>query len=220
MTTITAASGAATTTNTYTAKETISSDFQTFLTLMTTQLQNQDPTSPIDSSDYAAQLAQFSQVEQQVKTNDLLEALSAQLGGSGMSQYADWVGMRALAQTPALFDGTAPVTMAFDVASGADQAVLVVKNAAGTEVTRLPVPVDASEVAWNGTDASGNLLGAGVYSFSFESYSNGELLSANAAQVYSGITEVRLGTGGVTLLLDNGQEIAPGDVVALRAANA
>lgn len=220
MTTVPAATAAATTTNTYTAKETISSDFQTFLTLMTTQLQNQDPTSPIESSDYAAQLAQFSQVEQQVKTNDLLEALSTQLGGSGMSQYADWVGMQALAQTPALFDGATPVTMAFDAASGADQAVLVVKNASGAEVARLPVSVSASEVAWNGTDASGNLLAAGTYSFSFESYSNGALVGIDAAQVYSGITEVRIGTDGVTLLLDNGQEILPDDVVALRGASA
>ncbi len=223
MTTVTSATGTTTTQTTASTttsdKDTISSDFQTFLTLMTEQLKNQDPTSPIDSSDYAAQLANFSQVEQQVKTNDLLTTLSSQIGGSGISEYASWVGMAALAETSANFDGATPVTMAFDAASGADQAVLVVKNTSGTEVARLSVPVSASEIDWDGTDSSGNLLNAGNYSFSFESYSNGALVSTDAASVYSKITEARTGTNGITLLLDSGVEITPDEVQALRAAN-
>ncbi|HEY0214220.1 MAG TPA: flagellar hook capping FlgD N-terminal domain-containing protein [Paenirhodobacter sp.] len=222
MTTVTTTTGTSGTTTKTTAekdKETATSDFQMFLQLMTTQLQNQDPTSPIDSSDYAAQLASFSQVEQQVKTNDLLTSLSSKIGGSGISEYAGWVGMQALAETSANFDGSTPVSMAFDAASGADQAVLVVKNAAGTEVARLAVPVSATEVAWGGTDASGKALAAGIYSFNFESYSNGALVSTEAANVYSKITEARTGTNGVTLLLDNGAEIAPDNVLALRAGS-
>jgi flagellar basal-body rod modification protein FlgD len=50
----------------------ISSDFETFLKMLTVQMQNQDPLNPVDSSDYATQLATFSGVEQQVQTNDLL----------------------------------------------------------------------------------------------------------------------------------------------------
>jgi flagellar basal-body rod modification protein FlgD len=78
-----------------TAKTPISSDFETFLLMLTTQMQNQDPLNPIESADFAVQLATFSGVEQQVKTNDLLQSLAQQMGIMGMSQLAGWVGMEA-----------------------------------------------------------------------------------------------------------------------------
>ena len=59
---------------TETAPNVISSDFETFLKMLTVQMENQDPLNPTDSSEYAMQLATFSGVEQQVLTNDLLNA--------------------------------------------------------------------------------------------------------------------------------------------------
>ena len=82
----------------------IDSDFETFLRMLTVQLQNQDPLDPIDNSEYAVQLATFSGVEQQVKTNDLLETLGSQLGVMGMSELAGWVGKQARANMPASVD--------------------------------------------------------------------------------------------------------------------
>ena len=89
----------------------ISSDFETFLRMLTVQMQNQDPLNPVDSSDYAVQLATFSGVEQQVLTNDLLRGLAAQNGTAGLAQMANWVGMEARAVGAAYFNG-APVTIA------------------------------------------------------------------------------------------------------------
>ena len=82
----------------------INSDFETFLKMLTTQLKNQDPLNPIESSDFAVQLATFSSVEQQVMTNDLLTGLSGQMGQMGMAQLASWVGMEERAPMPAQFD--------------------------------------------------------------------------------------------------------------------
>ena len=82
------------------------------------QMENQDPLNPVDSSDYAVQLATFSGVEQQVQTNDLLRSLATQLGSDGMAQMLAWVGKEARAPTAAYFDGGAitlapnPVTIA------------------------------------------------------------------------------------------------------------
>ena len=73
----------------------ISSDFQTFLRMMTAQMQNQDPLNPMEASDFAVQLATFSGVEQQVRSNDLLAGLSDQMSLMGVSQLAGWVGMEA-----------------------------------------------------------------------------------------------------------------------------
>ena len=53
----------------------LSSNFSTFLTLLTTQLKNQDPTAPMDSNQFTQQLVQFSQVEQQIDTNTNLKTL-------------------------------------------------------------------------------------------------------------------------------------------------
>ncbi|MEA2888407.1 MAG: flagellar basal-body rod modification protein FlgD, partial [Bradyrhizobium sp.] len=58
-----------------TAGSTLAGNFQTFLTLLTTQLQNQNPMDPLDTNQFTSQLVQFSSVEQQLKTNDLLTTL-------------------------------------------------------------------------------------------------------------------------------------------------
>src|SRR6201981_1569760 len=69
------------------ASKTLSSNFDTFLTLLTTQLQNQDPLSPMDSNQFTQQLVQFSQVEQQINTNDNLKSLITQ-GANQTGAYA------------------------------------------------------------------------------------------------------------------------------------
>ena len=90
--------------------EGLASDFETFLKMLTAQARYQDPLEPIDSTEYAAQLAQFSMVEQQVQTNDTLSALMGQMGTSGMAALAGWVGMEARVQSPVYFDGQ-PITV-------------------------------------------------------------------------------------------------------------
>ncbi|RWR45404.1 flagellar basal body rod modification protein [Sinirhodobacter ferrireducens] len=194
----------------------ISSDYQMFLKLLTTQMQNQDPTDPIDSSDYAVQLATFSGVEQQVKTNELLTSMTTQLGLLGVTQYAGWVGMEARVAAPAYFDGTTPLTVAPNPVTGADQAVLVVKDAAGTEVARRDVGTTAETIDWAGTDSSGNTLPAGVYSFELESYNSGTLLSTDPAEVYGTITEVQGTAEGSVLVLRGGAQVAPAEITGLR----
>ena len=62
----------------------LDADFTMFLKLLTTQLKNQDPLNPTDSSQFAVQLATFSGVEQQTKTNTLLSSIESQLGQSSM----------------------------------------------------------------------------------------------------------------------------------------
>ncbi len=202
------------------AGSTIVSDYQTFLKLMTTQMQNQDPTDPMDSSQYATQLATFSQVEQQVRTNDLLSSLNAQLGGTGIGQYAGWVGMQALADTSAIFDGVTPLTLATDASSGADAAILVVRNSAGTVVDQRAVSVGDSSFDWDGMTSNGKRLGSGEYSFQLQSFSNGKLVSTDDVAVYTPIVEVRQDSGGTPILVTgSGKEIGVGEVQALRSGS-
>jgi flagellar basal-body rod modification protein FlgD len=194
----------------------ISSDFETFLKMLTTQMQNQDPLNPMDSADYAVQLATFSGVEQQMKTNQLLQGLGGQMGMMGMAQLAGWVGMEARAAAPAWFDGS-PVTLAPNPASLADQAVLIARNAQGQEVAREQIALGADTMDWVGIGAMGHPLPSGLYSFALESYSEGNLLSTSPVEVYAPIIEARTGAGDTILLLEGGVEVSSTSVTALRA---
>jgi flagellar basal-body rod modification protein FlgD len=194
----------------------ISSDFQTFLVMLTTQMQNQDPLDPIDSTEYATQLAPFSQVEQAVQTNDLLQSLSTQLASIGMSQLAGWVGMEARSNAPAYFDGSNSITLAPESVIGSDKSVLVVRDASGTVVQRGEVALSGSTLEWNGTDENGSPAAPGTYTFELESYRNGIIAMTAPVQTYSEITEARLAGTSTTLVLRGGAEIGTGDATALR----
>ena len=127
------AAGATSATSTASGSAGLTSDFETFLKMLTAQARYQDPLEPIDSTEYAAQLAQFSMVEQQVQTNDTLTALFAQMDSSNMASLAGWVGMEIRADTPVYFDGQ-PIAVSPGVAPTADAAYLVVTDTDGREV--------------------------------------------------------------------------------------
>lgn len=193
----------------------VNSDYDTFLKMMTAQVRNQDPLEPMSSDDFSAQLATFSGVEQQVKTNELLAALGAQMGAMGMSQYASWIGLEARAAVPAQFDGS-PVSISPNPAAGADRAVLVVLDSQGNEVQRLDFTPSTDEIEWAGVDDDGAPFDAGAYSFEVESYSGEDLLSVNNAEIYTEITEAKSQNGATVLVLEGGAEINASDVSALR----
>ena len=91
----------ASTSTTATARTSLATNFQTFLTLLTTQLQNQDPTSPMDSNQFTQQLVMYSQVEQQLSTNDKLDSLIS-LGTNQSTNLA----MSYLGKSVVLSDGS------------------------------------------------------------------------------------------------------------------
>ena len=198
------------------AGQMISSDFETFLKMLTVQMQNQDPTNPIESTDYAVQLATFSGVEQQVKTNDLLSALGKQLGAMGMTDLAGWVGMEARAAAPVWFEDR-PISLQPEPASGAERAVLVVRDSAGVERDRIELPVSDQPVDWAGVDALGAPFSPGLYSFSLVSLSQGEVIGEDPVAAYSEIVEARVEEGETILVLNGGAEVKAGDVASLRA---
>ncbi len=195
----------------------LSSDFETFLKMLTAQAKYQDPLEPIDSSEYAAQLAQFSMVEQQVLSNDLLAALTAQLGSGNMAQMANWIGMEARTTAPVQFDG-GPVTLMPNPAAAADEAFLVVYDSRGLEVQRTAIPVSSEPVQWAGVSRDGTPFASGLYSFEVESRANGTVLLADPAESYARITEARIQAGETVLVLEGGQAILANSVSGLREA--
>ncbi|MVO15583.1 flagellar hook capping FlgD N-terminal domain-containing protein [Parasedimentitalea huanghaiensis] len=193
-----------------------SSDYETFLKMLTAQARYQDPLEPMDSSEYAAQLAQFSMVEQQVESNTLLEAMAQQMGLANMAAMSGWVGMEARATAPAHFDGSTPITVAPNPAAASDTVQLVVNDSDGNEVQRVPLPVSADPYQWNGRNDEGDPFASGNYTFTVESINNGEVIMSETAEVYTRVQETQMQGNDVVLILQGGSAILASSVTALR----
>ena len=193
----------------------ISSDFETFLKMLTTQMQNQDPLNLIESSDYAVQLATFSGVEQQVRTNQLLADLANQMGSSGLSQLAGWIGMEARAPVSAQFNGSA-LTVWPKHDSTADRAELVVRDSVGAEVARQPLALGTESLSWDGKGADGATLPAGRYRFEVQSFRDDAVLDTIPAEVYVPVIEARIEDGRSVLVVQGDQVIGTDEISALR----
>jgi len=193
----------------------LSSDFETFLKMLTVQMQNQDPLNPVESNEFATQLATFSTVEQQVRTNELLTSLGAQMGALSVSQLSGWVGMTARAEMPVHFSGS-PVTITTQGSDAAEKAFLVVRNSQGTEVQRTEVDPERQETDWGGVSSTGNPLPDGTYSLSVESYAQDELQATHPVYVHARIVEARNENGVPILVMNTGQEVDSSRVVGLR----
>jgi len=194
----------------------LTSDFETFLLMLTTQAQNQDPLEPMDSSQYASQLAQFSMVEQQVQTNTLLSTLSSVIGTTDLGELASWVGMDVRNAAGFYFDG-APVTLFAEPDPAAEQTVLVIRDAQDRVIDRKDVAAGETQLFWAGTDLAGSSMAAGTFSAQLESYKGDELLSTSPVSAYSRVVEAQVGGDTVLLTLEGGQVIPAAQVTAVRA---
>jgi flagellar basal-body rod modification protein FlgD len=146
------------------ALSTLSGNFDNFLSLLMTQLKNQDPTAPMDTNTFTTQLVQFSSVEQQINTNTSLTTLIQATQGGSLLQAAGMVGktVQATSDHLALQSGKAGVGFAL---SAPQQVTVSVANEAGT-VLRTGTVNGASGVntwAWDGKDSSGRTLPDGSY---------------------------------------------------------
>ena len=140
--------------------------YDTFLTLLTTQLQHQDPTSPLDTNQFTSQLVQMTGVQQQLLGNELLQTLVNQSGGAGgVSQAVGLIGktVHAAGGTAVLDGGRA--AWSYDLPSDAASATLSITNAAGRTVWSGPASAlgkGRHDFTWNGKDSAGGQLADGA----------------------------------------------------------
>lgn len=194
----------------------ISTDYNTFLRMLTVQMQNQDPMNPIESSDYAVQLATFSGVEQAVRTNELLTEMTSRFQQFGMAEMAGWIGKEARSNAPVYYDGN-PVTLSPNPAQGATRAVIAVKDAQGNLVAREEIPVSAAPYRWLGAGSDGMPLPPGTYTISLESMQGVNVIDARPIEYYALVSEARGGAEGTKLVLKGGIEVLATQVTALRS---
>ncbi|HYC67693.1 flagellar hook assembly protein FlgD [Brevundimonas sp.] len=155
---------AVTTTNTATNRinagsSMLASNFETFLTLLTSQLKNQDPLSPVDSNQFTAQLTQMAGVEQQLLTNELLKSLVSAQGGDGLAGAANYIGKEATAAWSATKFTDGEAEWNYEIASNAASVKLEVLDGSGNVVWSGDAPdktTGVHEFSWDGDATTGN----------------------------------------------------------------
>lgn len=150
------------------AGSSLTANFDTFLTLLTAQLQNQDPLEPTDTAEFTRQLVQYSGVEQQINTNKNLETLIAMQQQSAAGLAVSYVGKDVIGpgNTARLSDGAA--TWHYGVPSGASEVAILVRDANGRVVYAAEgaATPGINGFQWDGNDSRGNPMPDGIYSIS------------------------------------------------------
>ncbi len=155
----------------------LSGNFDTFLKLLTTQLQNQDPTSPMDSNQFTQQLVMYSQVEQQIDSNKNLQSLITSVQGQSNNLALNYLGKNVVLSdgTGQLSNGAAQWTYGLD--NAAANTVFTVKDSNGNVVyssqgSAADNTAGTHTFSWNGKDMNGNQLSDGLYTLTLSSTAN------------------------------------------------
>jgi flagellar basal-body rod modification protein FlgD len=147
------------------ASQQIAGNFQSFLTLLTTQLQNQNPLSPLDTNQFTQQLVEFAGVQQQLNTNDSLSTLVSLQKTTQSTEALAYVGKTAVVKgnTATLTNGLADWKLSIPTASVLDVSIA---NSTGQTVFTGSFSVAAGNnqpFAWNGLGNDGTQFPAGNY---------------------------------------------------------
>lgn len=186
------------------------SDFDTFLTLLTAQLRNQDPTNPLDSTQFVAQLASFSTVEQLVGANERIDTLVAQSTLGDVAGFAGWIG-REVAATDGSLRAGGPVAFEVPPVTGAERIEGIVTDAKGKVVDRFTVVADAAgRSVWDGS----KLTGDATLTLSY--LADDKELARRTALVFRTVTGIRGAEDGAVLDLADGATLATAKVAQLR----
>jgi len=160
------------------SSKSLAQNFDTFLTMLTTQLKHQDPLSPMDSTQFTNQLVQFAGVEQQINANSNLEKLIAANGMNTRAQAVNYIGRVVEAdsnqvplqgsvdtesRTIQLANGKA--TFKYSLPETAASTQLRIKDSTGTVVRTLVGNLNKAthQITWDGTDSTGKALAPGAY---------------------------------------------------------
>lgn len=179
----------------------LSGDFNTFLTLLTTQLQNQDPTAPLDTNQLTQQLVSFSQVEQAINTNTKLANLISLQSADQTVTALPLVG-----HTVEFTDNQLPLVsgkadFSYTLPSQAAQATITITDPSGQIVYQGAGQTTAgvNRFTWDGTGSDGSQLPDGVYTFNVSALAaDGSSLTATDS-AFGTVDSISMQNGATTV---------------------
>jgi flagellar basal-body rod modification protein FlgD len=205
-----AGSAAATTASTAATNSlsSLASNFQDFLTMLMTQLQNQDPTSPMDTNQFTSELVQFASVQQQIDTNASMTQL-IQLGQSGqVLQSANIVGHKVALNSNSIVLQNGAGGVNFTARAAGPVAIGIYgSNGALLYSTAVNAIQGSNTWTWNGQTSNGTQLPDGSYTVQVEAGGSGAAATAVPFTVQGTVTGVNQSSSG--LLLQFGSTSVP-----------
>jgi flagellar basal-body rod modification protein FlgD len=212
------AAGTASGTQQNNALSQLSGNFNTFLTLLTTQLQNQDPLSPMDSNQFTQQLVEFSGVEQQINTNDNLKTLIGLTQSQGVNNAVGYLGKTVTLTNgkAALSGGAANWTYALNNTAATTALTVTDANGKVVYVTQGETNSGAHSFTWDGKSNAGSDLPDGTYTLTVTAQdSNGT--NVNSAVASKGIVDQIEMTGDQPQLMIGPMEIPLSEVATVQS---
>lgn len=199
-------------------KESTGMNKDDFLKLFVAQLQNQDPLNPQDGTQFIAQLAQLTQVEQAYNTNTNLQSMLNQGSNSATLAAVTLIGKQVEAPVSLidLKSGTL-ASIEFKLDAAADQVAVSVLDADGTVVKNLSagaMGAGAGSITWDGTDNTGAQLPAGAYSFSLSAKDASGNAIAGTGLVRGTVDAVDM-SGGAPILSIGGVRLSLTEVTSV-----
>jgi flagellar basal-body rod modification protein FlgD len=184
-----------------TASNRIANNFQDFLKLLTTQLQNQDPTAPLDTNQFTQQLVQFAQVEQQLATNSNLENLINLQGTAQLTAITPLIGRTVEVDGSALPLQRGEAAGSYTLTTPTTETAITITNAAGRVVRTAAGETRPGThgFVWDGKDNNGTQLPDGVYTLTVTGQTGSSTIAAPTT-VYGRVTGAERGTGGAVQL--------------------
>lgn len=192
-----------------------------FLTLLVAQLKHQDPLNPSESTEFTAQLAQFSSLEQLQNIDSTLNGFEVYQSTLNNIQSSGFIG-KTVTATGSMFgvnNGT-PDPIRFDLANDADSVYVQVYDNYGGFVTDIQAgarPAGEQQVTWDGRDSNGTTVADGPYTFSVMAMNaDGSIVSSTSytTGIVSGVDY----KSGATNLLINGHEVPISSVIRIEEA--
>ncbi len=193
-----------------------------FLKLLVEQLKNQDPLNPLDGTEFASQLAQFSSVEQLTNMNSNLEAsvttnqLMAQSIGNSLATTMIGKEIKAAGNT-LQWDGEHDLRFGFTVGAVGLKSTVKIFNADGElvkEFNPTDIPAGDTSLTWDGTNLGGKTVEKGKYTFKVEVLDAKEKAMETSSFVLGNITGVRFTANGTVFLVD-GVEIPVANILEI-----
>lgn len=197
--------------------QSIADNFETFLTLLTTQLRHQNPLDPLDTNEFTSQLVQFTEVEQAVKANKNLETLMQLAAGSVFTSTLGYLGteVTAAGSTATLSGGAAQWN--YNAAAASQQATFSIYDSSGRLVYEETRSISEGEgtYTWNGIQSDGTTAPDGAYDLVIKAVdSQGYQISVSTA--VTGIVDGVDLSGSEPILTVGGREIKLYEITAIK----
>ncbi len=198
----------------------LAEDFDDFLILLTTQLQNQDPLDPADSTEFTNQLVAFAGVEQQINTNQRLESLVSLGLGTSFSSALNYVGKGInYISAEANYDGTTPIDISYAISGASVDTTLNIFDEEGTLVYTEELSDEVNGTfTWDGKNSAGQDLEAGTYEIRIDAL-NQDNEPLETTTVVSGYVSGVETQNGTTFLLVGDRAVSVGNVINVQEAN-